>query len=98
MRSWLLALAACGCRGLLGIETPVDATDTAVPVDEPAACTFWHPDGFEPCALGAAMPPLQLDPGDYIYDTTTSGGRLSEVHLDNTMRLILSSALTVAQS
>ena len=49
MRPWILALAACGCRGLLGIEQPIDATDTAVPpIDGPAACTLWHPQGFEP--------------------------------------------------
>jgi hypothetical protein len=99
MRPWILALAACGCRGLLGIETPIDATDsTVVPIDAPAACTLWHPQGFEPCALGAAMPALDLPAGNYLYDTTTAGGKLSEIRPDTTTRQILASDLTVMQS
>ena len=75
MRSaWTLALAACGCRGLLGIQQPIDATDSAILIDEPAACTFWHPQGVDPCALGVPARALTLAAGQYVYDTTTAAG------------------------
>jgi hypothetical protein len=93
----LLALAVCGCRGLLGIQTPIDASgDTAIAVDAPAPCTLWHPQGVDPCALGAPLPPLVLGPGRYIHDTTN--GKLSEIEPSNALRAILSSDLTVMQS
>jgi len=67
MRSvWLLALAASGCRTLLGIEEP--ARDDAGP-DGVAGCATWHPEGFDPCALTIAAASLSLDGPAYTYDS-----------------------------
>jgi hypothetical protein len=93
----LLALAACGCRGLLGIQTPIDASgDGPIPIDAPAECALWRPQGVDPCALGAPLPPLVLGTGRFIHDTTS--GKLSEIEPSNALRLVLSSDLTVMQS
>jgi len=76
MRSvWLLALAASGCRGILGIE---EARVFDAAPDVPALCAMWHPDGIEPCALGSPKPALELGPGVYTYSTTDAGGRLTD--------------------
>jgi hypothetical protein len=67
MRSvWLLALAASGCRTLLGIEDP--ARGDAGPDSFPA-CATWHPEGFDPCALTIAAASLSLDGPAYVYDS-----------------------------
>ena len=90
--AWILVLAASGCRGILGIEQPVDVIDAAV--DAPELCATWHPQGFDPCTLGAAMPALHLGAGQYVYDTTLDGGKLT----DSAGQLVAQSRLTVLQS
>ena len=85
---WILAVASLGCRGILGIEEP-----TTRDGDAPASCAMWHPQGFDPCALGAPLPALHLGAGQYTYDTTTDGGTLS----DGNNRAIRQSLLTVTQ-
>ena len=90
--AWILVLAASGCRGILGIEQPVDLIDAAV--DAPELCATWHPQGFDPCTLGAAMPALHLGAGQYVYNTTLDGGKLT----DGAGQLVAQSRLTVQQS
>jgi hypothetical protein len=85
--AWLVALAACGCRGILGIEEPLIET---APVDAPAVCASWHPRSFDPCALGPPLPALRLAAGEYSYDTSI--GKLSDGRGP-----ILTSALTITQ-
>ena len=97
MRSvWLLGLATLGCRNILGIEAPIKVPDANASV----TCLTWHPQGFDPCALGTPMPALHLGAGQYIYDTTdttTAGGKLSEILTGNTLRTLLQSDLTITQ-
>jgi hypothetical protein len=98
MRSvWLLALAALGCRNILGIEEPIRVPDA----DTSVTCMTWHPQGFDPCALGPPMPALHLKAGQYLYETTgtttMAGGRLSAILPDNTLRVLLQSALAITQ-
>lgn len=85
---WILALASLGCRSILGIEEPVTVT-----LDAPDFCAMWHPQGFDPCALGAPMVMPRLA-GQYAYDTTTDGGTL----FDSGRRAVVSSQLTMMQS
>jgi hypothetical protein len=90
---WILALAACGCRGILGIERPVGGIDAAVDAaldDVPGACATWHPLGFDPCALGGLMSALHVTAGQYTYDTTDRGGRLT----DGSGRVVVESGVT----
>jgi len=91
MRSVWFLLAACGCRGILGIEAPIDLPDDAV--DAPALCATWHPTSIDPCALGAPAPMRTLAAGGYTYDTTEAGGTL----FDATGHAVLESRLTVPQ-
>jgi hypothetical protein len=102
MRSvWLLAIAASGCRSLLGIEEPVLETPAvdapAVDVDAPVVCA-WQLPSFDPCDLGVPIPALQLAAGSYVYDTSTAGGELFEVLPDMTRHTLLKSNLTLAQA
>jgi hypothetical protein len=93
MRSvWLLALATFGCRSILGIDEPIITIDAGT--DAPVSCTTWHPQGFDPCALGAPAQALHLTPGQYTFTTTKTGGRLS----DTTGHVLLQSDLTIMQS
>src|SRR6185295_643964 len=56
MRSmWLLALAATGCRSILGIGDPPPRPDAGFD-----ACATWQPAGFDPCALVLATDALSL--------------------------------------
>jgi hypothetical protein len=90
MRSvWLLALTTIGCRSILGFDDPITVTDDA----SGPSCETWHPQGFDPCALGAPMPALHLRPGEYVYDTTISGGRL----FDSDRHVLFESKLTLTQ-
>jgi hypothetical protein len=90
MRSvWILVLVAAGCRGILGIEHPIDV-DAMV---DSALCATWHPQGFDPCALDAPMPALHLGAGQYLYDTTLDGGKLT----DGAGQVVAQSRLTVMQ-
>jgi hypothetical protein len=84
---WILALAASGCRGLLGIGDAVvidldappatsDAPAVADALDAPAACTAWQLAGLDACAFPPSAP-LVLSGGAYTYDTRTAGGTLS---------------------
>jgi hypothetical protein len=67
MRSvWLLALAASGCRTLIGIEEP-ERRDAGP--DGLAACAGWHPEGFDPCALTIAAASVTLDGPTYVYNS-----------------------------
>jgi hypothetical protein len=89
MRSvWLLALAASGCRTLLGIEEPERAD--AGP-DSFAACAGWHPEGFDPCALTIAAASVSLDGPSYVYDSAM--GAL----YDADHRTVLQSSQTLQQ-
>lgn len=81
MRSvWILALAASGCRSILGIEPPpppIDASADA-PADASDPCASWQPQGFDACATprqAESLPPL-IAGARYVYDTTTAGGTL----------------------
>jgi hypothetical protein len=75
MRSpWLLALAAFGCRSVLGIEEPL--TTDARADSAPPSCVSWHPQGFDACSLGLPHAALQLVPGAYRYDTSNEVGAL----------------------
>jgi hypothetical protein len=89
--AWILVLAASGCRGILGIEQPLDVVDAAI--DVVPACAMWRPHGFDPCALGVALPALHLGPGQYVYDTTLDGGKLT----DGAGQLVAQSRVTVMQ-
>jgi len=92
MRSvWLLVLASLGCRSVLGFDESITVTDDA---SGPALCETWDPQGFDPCTLGAPLPALHLGPGEYVYDTTTSGGTL----FDSARHVIVESKLTLTQS
>ena len=98
MRSvWLLALTTLGCRNILGIEDPIKVPDANPSV----TCLSWHPQGFDPCALGTPIPALHLGAGQYVYETTgttaMAGGRLSAILPDNTLHVLLQSALTITQ-
>jgi len=97
MRSvWLLALATFGCRNILGIEDPIKVPDA----DPSVTCLSWHPQGFDPCALGTPMPALHLGAGQYVYETagtTAAGGKLSEILPGNTTRVVLQSNLAITQ-
>jgi|GEM_PF-4591303 len=81
---WILALAASGCRGLLGIgdavvvdvDAPVVTPDASMPLDAPALCTTWQLPGLDTCAFPPSAP-LVLSGGAYTYDTRTAGGTLS---------------------
>jgi len=93
MRSvWLLALAASGCRAILGIDEPTVIDGGG---DAPAFCASWHPALFTPCSLGAPMPALALAPGQYRYDTTTAGGTLFELRPGVAPTALRESALTL---
>lgn len=95
MRSvWFLALAATGCRGILGIELPPPPADAAAGgSDAPSFCASWSPEGFMPCALTITAPSLPIDPsrGAYTYDTGDGGGTLFDaahtpvLHSDQTI-------------
>lgn len=63
---WLVALAASGCRAILGIEPP--ARSDGGP--DGAACAGWQPEGFDPCALAITSDALDLGDAPYVYDTT----------------------------
>jgi hypothetical protein len=90
MRSaWLLALAASGCRSLLGIEDP--ARGDAGP-DGFAACATWHPEGFDPCALTIAAASLSLDGPAYVYNSAV--GAL----YDASQQTVLQSGQTIMQA
>lgn len=65
----LLALAATGCRAVLGIGEPPAPPDTGS-----GACATWHPDGFEPCSLPSVAPALALVDEVYLYDTSGDAG------------------------
>jgi hypothetical protein len=94
---WLAAVGCAGCRAILGIEEPI--TGDAAPIDTaPGLCASWHPQGFDPCALGTPLPALHLTAAEYRYDTSDAGGRLFEILPDRTQRLIAASGLTLAQS
>ena len=72
---WILALAATGCRSILGIGDPPERPDAAAF----AACADWHPAGFDPCALTVNAASLSLAAAAYIYDTSdvsAAGGTL----------------------
>src|SRR5689334_13375220 len=93
MRSvWFLALAASGCRAILGIgdlPAPPDAGD------DPRPCATWHPDGFDPCALAITTPALTLGDEPYIYDTAMSaGGTL----YDGAHQIVLQSQQSIRQA
>ena len=92
MRSVWFLLAACGCRGILGIEPPIDVPDDVA--DAPALCTTWHPPSVDPCALGAPAPMPTLAAGAYTYDTTDAGGTL----FDAAGHAVLASGLTLPQA
>jgi hypothetical protein len=90
--AWILALAASGCRGILGFERVVelDAAELDAATDgAPAACATWRPQDLEPCTL-APRAALVLGDGPYTYDTTASGGTLSDATGE-----VLRSTLTV---
>ncbi|HEY0483091.1 MAG TPA: hypothetical protein VGD37_36470 [Kofleriaceae bacterium] len=71
MRSlWIFALAASGCRSILGIGDPPALIDSG----GPGACADWHLDDLDPCALPPSTPALTLGDGTYTYDTTGSAG------------------------
>ena len=90
MRSlWLLALAASGCRAILGIEEPPPLVDSG----GPAMCASWHPAGFDPCALEISKPALMLGDAQYTYRTTTTSGAL----YDAANNVVLSSGQSVMQ-
>ncbi|HEX3760266.1 MAG TPA: hypothetical protein VHW23_16230, partial [Kofleriaceae bacterium] len=90
MRSvWLLALAASGCRSLLGIDQP--ARGDAGP-DGFAVCTHWHPEGFDPCALVITADSLTLDGQAYIYNS--GDGALT----DAAHQTVITSGQTVEQT
>src|SRR5437764_14367988 len=86
---WLLALAASGCRAILGIGDPPLFGDGGV-----ASCDRWHPDGFDPCTLTITTDALTLGDAQYSYDTTTAGGTL----YDASHQVILSSDQTIQQT
>ncbi len=88
---WLLALAALGCRGILGIDGPIHLVDA--PIDETPEVCAWSPRGFDPCALTTPAPPLTLAGGPYTYDTTDSGGALTD---DNSHEVVRQSTLTLS--
>ncbi|TMQ06492.1 MAG: hypothetical protein E6J90_46200 [Deltaproteobacteria bacterium] len=72
MRSvWLLALAASGCRAILGIGDPPALGDGGF-----VSCEGWHPEGFDPCALTITTDKLALGGAAYTYDTSVAGGTL----------------------
>src|SRR5438477_463173 len=69
MRSvWLLALAASGCRAILGIGDPPALGDGGF-----VSCEGWHPEGFDPCALTITTDKLALGGAAYTYDTSGGG-------------------------
>jgi hypothetical protein len=91
MRSvWLLALAASGCRAILGIGDPPALGDGAVFV----SCESWHPRGFDPCALKITTDALGLGDQSYVYDTSVDGGTL----YDAAHQAILTSDQTIMQT
>jgi hypothetical protein len=97
MRSvWILALAATGCRSILGIGDPPDRPDAAVFI----GCADWHPVGFDPCKLTVTASSLALAAADYTYDTTdisdirAHGGTL----YDAAHAVVLQSEQTIVQS
>jgi hypothetical protein len=92
MRSVWFLLAACGCRSILGIEAPVESSDSPM-IDAPALCSLWHPASLDPCTLGAPSPALSLAAGTYTYDTTEAGGALT----DASGRTVIRSSLTLPQ-
>lgn len=93
--AWILVLAASGCRGILGIEHAIVVADAeADAAGAPASCATWHPQGFDPCSLGAPLPALHLGAGQYTYDTTLGGGKLT----DGAGQLVVQSTVTVMQS
>ena len=72
MRSvWLLALAASGCRAILGIGDPPALGDGGF-----VSCEGLHPEGFDPCALTITTDKLALGGAAYTYDTSVAGGTL----------------------
>ncbi|HMG53892.1 MAG TPA: hypothetical protein VK601_10425 [Kofleriaceae bacterium] len=89
MRSpWLLALAAAGCRSILGIEPPARGDAGG---DGSAACATWHPEGFDPCALSIAADVVSLGDLPYVYDTT-AGALYDAAH-----QVVVQSAQTIMQ-
>ncbi len=74
---WILALAASGCRGILGIGEAVVIVEDAAPVPDVAeVCVGWPATGIVACDYPAS-PPLVLAGGAYTYDTRAGGGTLS---------------------
>lgn len=96
-RSWLvvLAVAATGCRGLLGIEDPVVGDAGSGPADTApdASCTR-SSHRFDACALGTPRPALHLTAGTYTFDTTP----VPAVLRDGSGMPLLTTALTTAQT
>jgi hypothetical protein len=106
MRSvWILALAASGCRGILGIDPPTRILDAGDGSD--AACVP-GPGDLDMCKLPAEEP-LTLGAGHYVYDTSTGGGvltrgtdtlrtsELTVVQADNSVVAVLSVASLVIE-
>jgi hypothetical protein len=87
MRSvWILALAACGCRGILGIDGPpargtADASSVDAPTDGATIdCTTWHPDGLDPCALPITVDSFHIAAPGYQFDTSGTGTLYDGAH------------------
>lgn len=86
MRSvWILALAASGCRGILGIDGPPARGTADASADGPADaaaidCTTWHPDGLDPCALSIAVDSFHIAAPGYQFDTSGTGALYDSAH------------------
>ena len=99
-RVWIALVAlAGGCRGILGIESPIDlpadAGEPPAPPDTaPPSCRAWHPRALDPCTLGVPLPAIELTAGAYTYDTTTAGGKLFDDH----GRTVVESPLAIEQA
>ena len=80
-----------------GSDAPDGPADAPPDVsDAPDLCTTWDAQHFEPCTVGSPMPAPTLDlaSSPYTYNTTTSGGTLT----DRAGSVVTSSTVTVAQA
>ncbi|MEJ7600556.1 MAG: hypothetical protein WKG01_21800 [Kofleriaceae bacterium] len=76
-----------------GPDAPADVPPDVA--DAPDLCTTWDAEHFEPCVVGSPQPAPELTAGSspYTYNTTTSGGTLT----DRLNAVIATSTVTVTQ-
>jgi hypothetical protein len=82
VRSCVVLACVVGCKFSPPTDKPIDAGDAMdVPPDVPPdVCMMWDPEHFDPCVVGGPQEPpaFEVAASPYTYDTTTSGGVLTD--------------------